>query len=127
MGKAEKWQDKAATALDSLYTVLNPRRPDWDSSWGQTKDHPKFREQVLWELEGQETAEAILMYFDKDTQSPIALMELGLFFPTVVVCPDGFWRKGNVDIVCEKYAIRQLPTLDNAIDWFKEHLNEFLV
>lgn len=117
MGKAEPWQDRVAPLLESRFDVRNPRRPDWDSSWPTTKDSPKFREQVLWELAGQESADAILMYFDKDTQSPIALMEIGLFFPTMVVCPEGFWRKGNVDPVCEFFGIGQAPTLDDAIDF----------
>ncbi len=120
MGKAIPWQDQAAQALDGGFLVLNPRRTDWDPSWKQGKDEPQFREQVLWELDGQDKADYILMYFDKDTQSPIALMELGLFQCTVVVCPEGFWRKGNVDIVCEKFHMHQEPTLEAAIQYLKD-------
>lgn len=29
----------------------------------------------------------------------------------IVCCPDGFWRKGNVDIVCDRYGVDQVPTL----------------
>ena len=49
------------------------------------------------------------MYFSPGTKSPISLLELGLIVNSdtlvIVYCPDGFWRKGNVDIVCDKYLI----------------------
>jgi hypothetical protein len=59
------------------------------------------------------------MYFDKDTKSPITLLELGLFArggTIIVCCPEGYWRKGNVDVVCEKYDIVQVDTLDKLIE-----------
>jgi hypothetical protein len=48
------------------------------------------------------------MYFDPNTKSPISLLELGLFAQSkklIVCCPRGFWRKGNVDITCDRYGI----------------------
>lgn len=112
---AEQWQTKVANELTNTDMVLvNPRRDDWDSSWKTTKNSPQFREQVLWEQEALNACDAIALYFDKDTKSPISLMELGLFAATgkiVMYCPDGFWKKGNVDIVAELYGIPQ------AADW----------
>lgn len=119
MGKAEKWQDKVVRLLkDTDWTILNPRRDDWDSSWVQSKDNSQFRQQVEWELDAQEMADMILMYFDPATKSPITLLELGLFARSsrlIVVCPKGFYRKGNVDIVCERYGMLQAKTLEEAI------------
>lgn len=119
MGVAEDWQTKVQKALvDRDCLVYNPRRDDWDSSWKQDKNNPKFREQVEWELAALERSSIIAMYFDPASKSPISLLELGLFAPTgkmVVCCPEGFWRKGNVDIVCEKYKVVQVPTLDRLI------------
>ena len=123
MGKAENWQERAMRLLeDSNWIILNPRRDDWDSSWTQSITNPQFCEQVEWELDAQEKAEKILMYFDVTTKSPISLLELGLFAQSgkmIVVCPSGFWRKGNVDIVCRKYGIMELDTLEEAIDYLK--------
>lgn len=121
MGKAEKWQDRVVRLLKDRRGVIifNPRRDDWDSSWKQDINHKQFREQVEWELKAMEHADQILMYFDPKTQSPISLLELGLFARTgklIVVCPDGFWKKGNVDIVCRKYEIDQVETLEEAIE-----------
>ena len=131
-GKAEEWQERAARELkDSVWTILNPRRDDWDSSWIQSIDNEKFAEQVLWELEGLERSQGILIYFDPNTKSPITLLELGLVSTLlslkrlkeiVVVCPEGFWRKGNVDIVCKRYRLKQLNSLTDAITYFR---NEF--
>ena len=124
MGKAEKWQDKVVRLLKDKkdrknIIIFNPRRDDWDSSWEQDISNKKFREQVEWELRAMEHADKILMYFDPKTKSPISLLELGLFAHTgklVVVCPKGFWRKGNVDIVCKKYGIKEVNTILKAID-----------
>lgn len=120
MGKAENWQDKVVRLFKDRDNVIlfNPRRDDWDSSWEQKIENDKFREQVEWELRAMEHADKILMYFDPNTKSPISLLELGLFAHTtklIVVCPDEFWRKGNVDIVCRRYEIEQAETIEKAI------------
>lgn len=124
MGNVEDWQkeisDRISTCLDpDVFCILNPRRKSWDSSWEQSKDNPLFRGQVEWELEGLEKAGSIIMYMHPGTKAPISLMELGLSARSgklLVVCPDGYWRKGNVDIVCERYGILQVETLNAAVD-----------
>jgi len=119
MGAAEKWQEKVASALtDYNVTVLNPRRDDWDSSWTQSIDNAQFKEQVDWELTAMQLADTIVMYFDPQTKSPITLLELGLYARSgklIVCCPDGYWRKGNVDVVCARYHAQQVDTIDALI------------
>jgi hypothetical protein len=121
MGVAEDWQAKVSSALSVMdVLVLNPRRDNWDASWAQTIDNPPFREQVEWELAALDAADVILMYFDPATKSPITLLELGIHAAAnpeklIVCCPQGFWRKGNVDIVCNRYGVRQTETLDGLI------------
>lgn len=119
MGSAEDWQATVQRKLDSFNVdVYNPRRDDWDSTWTQSIDNPNFRTQVEWELDALESADVILMYFDPNTKSPISLLELGLYAASgklIVVCPSGFWRKGNVDVVCNRYNIHQYDTLDTAL------------
>jgi hypothetical protein len=109
MGKAEDWQTELSRFFfESGYTVFNPRRADWDSSWKQEYENPQFFQQVTWELNALEQANVIVMYFVPETQSPISLLELGLFAHSGklhVVCPQGFWRKGNIEIVCDRYEI----------------------
>ena len=115
MGKAEPWQERIVRELEDTDIVFyNPRRDDWDSSWEQTIENEQFNQQVTWELVHLEKADVIALYFDPATQSPITLLELGLFAKAdkmIVCCPEGFWRKGNVDIVCDMYNIKQVATI----------------
>ncbi len=108
MGKADNWQDRMIKDLGSVdCCFLNPRRPDWDDTWVQSKDNPKFREQVEWELEGLEEADVVALYFAPGTISPISLLE-SLHMRAgrlVVCCPPGYARKGNVDITCERHGV----------------------
>ncbi|PHN02938.1 nucleoside 2-deoxyribosyltransferase domain-containing protein [Flavilitoribacter nigricans] len=110
MGKSENWQAGVENYFADLedYTLFNPRRDNWDASWEQEFEKPEFYQQVNWELTALEQADLILMYFSPETKSPISLLELGLHARSgklLVCCPDGFWRKGNVEIVCERYTI----------------------
>lgn len=109
MGKAEDWQTEFCGYFsDYNINILNPRRPNWDPSWVQSIDNPMFREQVEWELRCLSLSDLILMYLQPSTLSPISMLELGLYANTgkmVVCCPNGFYRKGNVDIVCEHHRI----------------------
>ncbi len=123
-GKAENWQERLVTELkdEKFLIIYNPRRDNWDPTLEQTIDNKIFNEQVVWELDHLEEATVIPMYFQPGTQSPITLLELGLFASSgklVVCCPEGFWRKGNVDIICSEYQIDQVDTLDELIEFVK--------
>ena len=127
MGAAEDWQAKIVKGLADIdgLLVLNPRREKWDSSWEQSIHHPQFREQVEWELQALEDADYIIVYYCPETKSPITLLELGLHAKAnpeklLVCCPEGFWRKGNVDIVCAKYGVKQADDLDGLIKFIIE-------
>lgn len=122
MGAAENWQEQVAEKLNrDNWLILNPRRDNWDSSWEQSIDNPVFRNQVEWELNGLEYSSLALFYFHPNTKAPITLMELGLaasqktYEKVIVCCPTGFWRKGNVDIVCKRFGIHQVPNLEDLI------------
>jgi hypothetical protein len=116
MGLAEDWQQQLGDWLiDRNYNVFNPRRADWDSSWIQTYEDPNFSQQVKWEMNALEKSDYIIMYLDPQTKSPISLLELGLHAASkklFVVCPDGFWRKGNVEVVCSLYDIPLFNNLE---------------
>lgn len=121
MGKAENWQERVCAALRHLdVAILNPRRAQWNAAWEQSIDNPDFRQQVEWELDALERADLVALYFVPETRSPVTLLELGLHAAAnpqklVVCCPDGFWRKGNVDIVCTRHGVRQVPSLTDLI------------
>lgn len=122
MGSAENWQDRVVSMLaDSHWTILNPRRDDWDDTWEQSMEDERFVEQVEWELQGLETCEKAIVYFDPNTKAPITLLELGLLSQLkepqdiYVVCPKGFYRRGNVQVVCDRYRIRLYDSLEEAV------------
>lgn len=116
---AEDWQKTVETLLkNENVAIFNPRRDDWDSSWEQKIENEKFAEQVNWELNAMDRAEVIVMYLSPETQSPISLLELGLYAQSgklLVCCPEGFWRKGNVDVVCAKYGIPTYNTIEELV------------
>lgn len=120
MGNSEDWQSKVQTMLDDSYTLINPRRVDWDSSWHQ--DSEQFNEQVNWELDNLDDADVIIMNFLPDSLSPISLLELGLFAHSgkmLVCCPKEFYRWGNVKIVCQRLGIPLFDTIDELIEELK--------
>lgn len=128
MGVAEQWQERLAKMLDGVECVLlNPRRDDWDSSWVQSIHNPQFYEQVTWELGGLDSSDIIVFYFDPNTKSPITLMELGyaagLQADVVVCCPEGFWRKGNVDIMCHHTGMYCVDSLEDVAQAVKRLLH----
>ena len=133
MGTAPDWQAEVENQLADLDMVIyNPRRDDWDPTWVQSADNPKFREQVEWELSALDIADLILIYLAPGTVSPISLLELGIHAAKryytrekqpsfrheniILCCPEGFQRKGNVDIICERYFVQQVKDLDSLSD-----------
>lgn len=115
-GQAENWQESLGNLLDkNNFNVINPRRDNWDSSLVQSYDNPHFYQQVSWELNGLELADEILIYFVGGTKSPISLLEFGLYARSgkcCIVCPNDFWRKGNIDIVCNRFNIKRYDSID---------------
>lgn len=126
MGKAEDWQKRIENHfIKTEVTLFNPRRDDWNSSWTQEQSNPQFNYQVNWEMNRLEEADIIFMYFSPETKSPISLLELGLHANDnmIVCCPKGFWRKGNVDIVCTRYGIPLFENLEDAIGALSTKIN----
>jgi Nucleoside 2-deoxyribosyltransferase like len=126
MGLAEPWQAVVEQALaDEDVVILNPRRDEWDSSWEQSIHNEVFRGQVEWELAAQEIATVVAMYFAPGTKAPITLLELGLAARSgkvMVCCPAGFWRRGNVEVVCARYGIPLVASLATLCKHVRQRL-----
>lgn len=120
MGKSGDWQARVGEALAGEPVVLlNPRRADWNPAWKPEASEPEFRRQVEWELAALEQADIVMMYFAPGTRSPITLLEFGLHARSGklrVAAPDGFWRKGNLDITGDRYGVPRYESLDQLID-----------
>lgn len=120
-GKADKWQDKITTVFKEVphISFLNPRRPDWDPTWGD--DHPELIEQIKWELNSLRHSDLAIFYFDPNTKSPITLLELGQHLErapesALVCCPEGYWRRTNVRVTCEIHGVKMLETFEELIE-----------
>ncbi|MCV6637467.1 nucleoside 2-deoxyribosyltransferase domain-containing protein [Candidatus Albibeggiatoa sp. nov. NOAA] len=125
-GNSEDWQASVETKLADLdVSILNPRRDNWDASWEQTIHNPQFKQQVVWELNGLDAVSVIFMYFAPNSQSPITLLELGLMAESkkmLLVSPQGFWRRGNIEVVAERYQIPLIDDLDTGIEMLRQSL-----
>ncbi|RXR05991.1 nucleoside 2-deoxyribosyltransferase domain-containing protein [Pseudoxanthomonas composti] len=126
MGKTGDWQAQVQQALaDMDVLLLNPRRADWDPAWKPQADDPNFRAQVQWELAALEQADLVLMYFAPGTQSPITLLEFGLYARSgklLVAAPEGYWRKGNLDITGDRYGVPRYDSLDALVEAVRARL-----
>lgn len=131
MGKAEDWQKVLTSEILSLgkdLTVFNPRRDDWDSSWEQKQSNSQFNHQVNWELNRLDGSNIIFLYLSPETQSPISLLELGKYAGRknmVVCCPQGFWRRGNVEVLCARENVPMFDDLTSAIGALKTKINQY--
>lgn len=125
------WQTSLSALLSDLpVAILNPRRDDWDSSWVEDITFPKFKEQVQWEMDYAQVADVIVFYFAPGTSTPITLLELGMYAGTgkaMVCCPEGFYKRGNVQMVCLRYGIELLDSLDELSQKLRPRLEKLCV
>lgn len=124
MGKGNIWRDRVIEEGMNFSDIncLNPRRKEFPDDVNQSVNDPIFLEQVEWELDAIEIADIVFMYIDPLTTSPVTLIELGLCAgrkELILCCPDGYFKKGNVDIVAKRYGIFVHNSLDTAIPELK--------
>ena len=125
-GTAEEWQavveQQIASVTATPLTIFNPRRDDWDTSLKQDISNPDFSYQVNWELDRLDEAHVVLFHFSPGGPAPITLMELGYIIgkhdpqDVFVSCPEGYWRRGNVQVMCSRAGIPVHDTLGNAVN-----------
>ncbi|QGI85359.1 hypothetical protein CEK25_012088 [Fusarium fujikuroi] len=80
--------------MNHQVTILNPDRPDWDSTWKE--DFSDLQTSLY-------------------SYAPISLMELGLAVKSkskrIIVCAqDGYRKKGNVEAVCRRFGAKFVNT-----------------
>jgi hypothetical protein len=126
MGHAPDWQKEVIGALEQEEVdLLNPRRADWNPAWKPVVSEPNFRMQVEWELEALDSADIIIMNFSTGSQAPVSLLEMGLHArggKLIVLCPEGYWRKGNVDITAARYGVKQVADLPELLAELRQRL-----
>lgn len=111
-GNSEDWQTNTFEILkNDEVCFINPRREKWNSTLTQDITNPDFNYQVNWELDNIRDCSIVFCFIGGKSLSPITLMELGWLsahnqynnpIPTIVVCEDSFWRKGNVEVIASR-------------------------
>jgi hypothetical protein len=128
-GMAEDWQSPIVDRLRDLdVVVFNPRRATWTPGTSLESEPEEIRRQINWELDAIERSDLMAFHFTPGTKSPISLLELGLIAgrkQAVVCCPPGFWRKTNVDVICDRFDIQQVHSLEDLVDEVKEKVRLF--
>lgn len=133
MGNSRNWQGEFFTKLSSkLFSskqkestqiaVLNPRRDNWDSTWKQTIKNKNFKDQVNWEMDMLHCSDIIVFNILPNSKSPITLLEIGYIAglphtkKVFICCPDEFYRKGNIEVVCDRYGFNLFDDEDEMFD-----------
>lgn len=99
-------------------TVYDPFQHRWDGSWREDLADDRFRAQVEWELERQESATIVALFFHGDSKAPLSLLELGLSARSgkaVVGCDEAYWKRGYVQAVCRRYGVPLADDLDGLV------------
>jgi hypothetical protein len=128
-GMTKDWQALIVDRLRDLDVVIfNPRRDTWSPGISFESEPEESRRQINWELDAIERSDLMAFYFAPGTKSPISLLELGLISgrkQAIVCCPPGFWRKMNVDVICDRFEIQQVNSLEDLVNEIKEKVRLF--
>lgn len=132
-GASTYWYDSIKEQLDTLpinydIDLLNPRREKWDATLSSISKEESFVQQVSWELNALEKCDLVIFNILGESLSPISLLEFGLMTgkrpnSVIMLCHDNFWRKGNVDVVCNRYNIQQVSTINELCEQIVNYLN----
>lgn len=135
-GKAEPWAHLIADEFkDQAINFFDPRRAIWDGSMEQRARNPVFRHQVEWETAHLEGCDIPFFNFVGGSLSPVTIGEINyvvasranatVFRPMpIVVCPDDFWRKGNIELLCEAHDIIVHNDVASGIEALKVAISE---
>ena len=133
-GAASDWAKKVEEYFEKKnISLYNPRRDSWIGSFEQRKSNEVFNIQVNWEIDNIKDVDAIFFYFESNSVSPITIGELyylcGMLEcneekDIIVYCPDDFNKKGNIEIMCDKYNIPIFNDFHSSLDALRKLLDD---
>ncbi|KAI5460448.1 hypothetical protein BGZ63DRAFT_387257 [Mariannaea sp. PMI_226] len=108
------WREDVSKALAyQPLVIFNPKRDDWDSTWKESLSDSRWAEQIQWELDMQDQATIVAVFFDATTDAPTSLSEMGLAARAgkLIACAlDGYSKRGYVEAVCRQYKATFVTT-----------------
>ena len=127
MGNSDDWQTSVIDQCkDYDVDFYNPRRADWDSTWKQSIDDENFNAQVRWELDHINECDVLVFVILADSKSPITLMEIGIAAGlnqrVLICCEQGYWRRGNVEVMADYYSFELFDEIEDLVDVLKNIL-----
>jgi hypothetical protein len=143
MGSAVDWQseliERASSFDDKYVTFYNPRRSKVFSG-EQSLYNDDFAGQVNWEIDHIDRANIVVFYITAESKAPITMFELGYFMgktmddanresvdqkPRVVVgVEQGFWRRGNIEVMCDRFGVQLYDNLDDVASVLEDQLRD---
>ncbi len=109
------WRERIMSDLRDEFVFLDPTCHNHASL-----DADGMKKHIQWELDAMELADSILLRFLPESESPISLIELGLYTFTdklIVVCPKAFYKYNYLNVLCEKYNTPFLDNMEEAKDY----------
>lgn len=127
-GNSFDWQSVVIQRLQNLDCIIyNPRKASWNSALNATNPSETLRRQVDWEQTCIFAASEVFFNFEAGSVSPISLLEYGQCFATskstIVRCPTGYFRYGNIKIMQDSIQEPTFTDLDKAIQFLKQSLS----
>ncbi|WP_298900513.1 nucleoside 2-deoxyribosyltransferase domain-containing protein [uncultured Psychroserpens sp.] len=107
------WRESLIKKAKASIHFFDPTRRDHDSL-----SHAEMQNHIHWELEALELSDTIVLHFLRTAKSPISLVELGLYARSgklIVVCPNTFYQRRYIEVLCKKYSIVLCNSLNEVI------------
>jgi len=111
------WRKEVTDKIGSRVHFFDPTCLDHDKL-----NNAQMEAHIKWELDALEMADQIILNFLPDAESPISLVELGLYVTSnklIVVCPKYFYKSRYVRVLCKKYNTPLLSNLNQAVNALK--------
>lgn len=108
------WRKQVIDKLDSKNYFIDPTHDKHDDL-----NEMEMKAHIEWELDSLTKADKIILNFLPNSQSPISLVELGMYVASkklIVICPKEFYKSRYVYTLCNKYNTPIFLNLEKAIN-----------
>ncbi len=116
-----RWQELVAARISKMGHIALCTPPRENGTGMAPFENPHFFQSRSWELDALDLAEFVVFHLDSLSRSPEGLLELGYAaakYPqkVCVICPEGFWCKGLVDLFCYREDLMKYKSVDEMLD-----------